>query len=83
MRIYALYGQSRKVLALYIIVAALISVVACVRLNFSISAWHHIPLLILLYIVDSTDWEKRRHSDHSNTQRLRYRVESRNVSTFL
>jgi len=33
MRMYALYEQSRKVLALYIIVAALISVVALVSLN--------------------------------------------------
>ena len=34
MRMYALYERSRKVLALYIIVAAAILVVACVSLNF-------------------------------------------------
>ena len=35
MRMYALYEQSRKVLALYITVAALILVVLFVGLNFS------------------------------------------------
>jgi len=33
MRMYALYERSRKVLALYIIVLAVILVVACVSLN--------------------------------------------------
>ena len=33
MRMYALYERSRKVLALYIIIAAVILAVACVSLN--------------------------------------------------
>jgi hypothetical protein len=35
MRMYALYGRSRKVLAFYIIVAGLIIIVGGVSLNFS------------------------------------------------
>jgi hypothetical protein len=35
MRMYALYGRSRKVLALYIVVAVVILAIACVSLNFS------------------------------------------------
>jgi len=34
MRMYALYERSRKVLALYITISAVILVVACVSLNF-------------------------------------------------
>ena len=35
MQMYALYERSRKVLALYIVVAIAIMVVSCVSLNFS------------------------------------------------
>ena len=35
MRMYALYERSRKVLALYIVVAVAIVVVGCVSCNFS------------------------------------------------
>ena len=35
MRVYALYEQSRKVLALYIIVTTLVLIVAFVSFNFS------------------------------------------------
>jgi len=35
MRVYALYERSRKVLALYIVVTAIIVVMGCVSLNFS------------------------------------------------
>ena len=84
MRMYALYEQSRRVLALYITVAALILVVVFVGLNFSgIKAWPHILLLILLYIVGNADWKKRRPSEHSDTHRLRCSVESRKVRTSL
>ena len=38
MRVYALYEQSRKVLALYIAIVVVVVVMGCVSLNFSGSA---------------------------------------------
>jgi len=79
MRMYALYERSRKVLAFYIIVAAVILVVACVGLN--LDASHDLPSLILWYIVGSTEWKRRNTLEHSHSHRLQYTIESGKVST--
>jgi hypothetical protein len=51
MRIYALYERSRKVLALYIVIGAVIVIVGCVSLTLRGNhAQSDIPLPILWYI---------------------------------
>ena len=78
MRMYALYERSRKVLVLYITVGAVVLVVACVSMGIMICP--HVPLLILWYIVDSTDWKRRKIFKHAHTHRLCLRIQSRSVS---
>jgi hypothetical protein len=85
MRMYALYDRSRKVLALYIIVAAVILAVACVSFNFDGN--NYLPSRSesladsVAYIVGSTGWKKRKTLEHSNTHWLPCSVESGKVST--
>jgi len=84
MRMYALYGRSRKVLALYIVVAFVILVIACVSLNFSgLCTQPDIQLVLLWYVVGDARWKKRKSSRRATAHRLRWNFESRTVSTSL
>jgi len=82
MRMYALYEQSRKVLALCITFATLATVIALVSLNLRGSI-PHIPLLILLHAVGTTGWTHIKPSILSNTERLWCGIGSGKVSTLL
>jgi hypothetical protein len=84
MRMYALYERSRKVLALYILVAVVILVMACVSPDFSgISTLPDIQLLISWHTVGDAGWKKRTPSGRATTHGLRWNFESRKVSISL
>ena len=81
MRTYALYEQSRKVLAFYIVVAVVILSVACVSLDSSGIGTQ--PNAILFYIVGDAGWEQRKTSRRPPAPRLWWNFESGKVSTSL
>ena len=87
MRMYALYKRSRKVLAMYIVIAVVAVAVGCVSLNLR---WiHHdqyslqsdIPLLMSWCIVGNSEPTTRHTSGHPNAPRLQSTFGSRRVST--
>ena len=57
MRMYALYDRSRKVLAFYIVIAAVVVAVGCVSLNLSTQS--DMPLLISWHIVGNSEPKTR------------------------
>ena len=79
MRMYALYDRSRKVLAFYIVIAAVVVAVGCVSLNLSTQS--DMPLLISWHIVGNSESKTRWNSGQANVHRLRFKFESRRVST--
>ena len=82
MRMYALYEQSRKVLALYIVVAVAILIGACVSLDFTRNQYlTSIPFLILCYTVGDAERKKRKTSERAGANWLRSKYKSRKVNT--
>ena len=80
MRMYALYEQSRKVLALYIGVGVVIVIVGCVSLSLRENhTQSDMPLLMLWYMLVGSI--KCKTSKQTNIRRLRSKFGSRRVST--
>ena len=81
MRMFALYERSGRVLALYIIVAVVITAMGWVSLN--LSGNQPLASNYMWHIVGGTGWKKRKKNGCTVTNWLQSKTESTKIGTSL